>query len=83
MIDFPFDRDEAQLYELIDHAKKVFDRVYLKDLSPEAKHKLLPYWYIWQERTIKPLVEELNDIQDWRRRTHGRIGNSRPLPLHK
>lgn len=81
MPDFPFQHTEVQLEDAIYRAKMRFDRKHFGSAHPRDKYQLLNEWYLLQER-IQPLVDELNDIADWRRRTHGREGDSRPVALH-
>lgn len=61
--------------------KVQFDRKHFGSAHRRAKHDNLSDWYLLQER-IQPLVDELNDIADWRRRTHGREGDTRPVALN-
>lgn len=65
-IECPFARDEQAICNLIFWAKEDFDHVYLYSVHPAYKHQLLPKWYLWQKRTIQPLVDELHKIAKWR-----------------
>lgn len=74
-------RREHRLRDKIEWFKNVFDKEHMTSLHPAAKAHKLPEWVALNER-IKPLVKELADIADWRERTAGRTGDSRPLALH-
>lgn len=74
-------RREHEIRDEIERLKGIFDTEHMTSLHPLNKAHKLPEW-IALNVSILPYAQELSEIDLWRRRTHGREGDSRPVPLH-